>query len=389
MLPTSTEMLFPGFREAEEVEERPCADAPTLPWVVFFVILPWYTILWEERGMKPAKKGQMLESEKTIGGSPTRKGKLPYVLAYDLGGTKVAVGVVDSTGKILTSYREPASIKQGKKATLNQLIRLGKLMIKKYPKVSAVGIASAGPLDPVKGELLDPTNFTGPEGNWGKVPLVKIMAKALRKKTVLENDAAAAILAEVWKGHAKNTENAMILTLGTGLGTAVFANGELVRGGRHQHTEAGHLIIRAGDESAPCGCGQLGCAEAFLSGRSFTYRARKVLGNDQIDAAQIAARARDGNADAIALFDEYAEMMAIALHNFIVVFYPEVVVYTGSFAAAHDLFMEKTKKNLEKILVRRNKVMHLTPKLAISKLENQAGLLGGAYVALRALGKLR
>ena len=231
----------------------------------------------KSKSSKPAKK-------------PTSK--KPLVLAYDLGGTKVAVGVVDSSGKILAFHREAAFIKQGKKATLDQLIRLGKEMIAKYPAIISVGVASAGPLDPVTGELLDPTNFSGPGGHWGRVPLAAILAKGLKKKVVLENDAAAAILAEVWKGLAKGTKNAMILTLGTGLGTAVVANGELVRGGRHQHTEGGHMIIQANDQSAPCGCGQFGCAEAYLSGRSFAHRARVALGNDIIDAPQIAARAR-------------------------------------------------------------------------------------------------
>lgn len=314
--------------------------------------------------------------------------KRPIVLAYDLGGTKVAAGVVDASGKILAYHREAAFIKQGKKATLDQLIRIGKEMIAKYPKVSAVGVACAGPLNPIKGELLDPTNFSGPDGAWGRVPLAAILAKGLKKKVFLENDAAAAILAEAWKGLKPNTKNAMILTLGTGLGTAVIANGELVRGGRHQHTEGGHLIINSDDESAPCGCGQNGCAEAYLSGRSFTYRARKRLGNDIIDAPQIAARAREGDPAAIALFDEYAEMLAVALHNFVVLFYPEVVVFTGSFAAAHDLFLKKAEKKLAKRLERRNLVMNLQPKLFVSKLENQAGLLGGAYVALRAIRKL-
>jgi glucokinase len=310
------------------------------------------------------------------------------VLAYDLGGTKVAVGVVDSSGKILAFHREAAFIKQGKKATLDQLIRLGKEMIKHHPGIASVGIASAGPLDPISGELLDPTNFSGPDGNWGRVPLTKILAKGLKKKVVLENDAAAAILAEVWKGHAKGAKNAMILTLGTGLGTAIVANGELVRGGRHQHTEAGHMIIHEGDESAPCGCGQFGCAEAYLSGRSFAHRAREALGNSAIDAPQIAARAREGDAAALKVFEEYTDHLAIALHNYVVIFYPEIVVFTGSFAAAHDLFLEKTAKKLGKLLARRNKVMNLQPKLAISKLENQAGLLGGAYVALKAAGKI-
>lgn len=312
----------------------------------------------------------------------------PLVLAYDLGGTKVAVGVVDSSGKILAFHREAAFIKQGKKATLDQLVRLGKEMIRRYPSVLSVGVASAGPLDPVAGDLLDPTNFSGPDGHWGRVPLAKILAKGLRKKVVLENDAAAAILAEVWKGLAKGKRNAMVLTLGTGLGTAAIANGELVRGGRNQHTEGGHLVIRAGDASAPCGCGQLGCAEAYLSGRSFAHRARAKLENGVIDAPQIAARAREGDAAALKLFEEYAENLAIALHNYVVIFYPEIVVFTGSFAAAHDLFLEKTAKKLGKLLARRNTVMNLQPKLVVSKLENQAGLLGGAYVALRAERKI-
>ncbi len=320
--------------------------------------------------------------------SKSRKAKPSLVLAYDLGGTKVQVGVVDQTGKILAFHREAAFIKQGKKATLDQLIRLGKEMIKRFPKIESVGVASAGPLDPVSGELLDPTNFSGPDGHWGRVPLAEILAKGLKKKVILENDAAAAILAEVWKGLAKKTENAMILTLGTGVGTAVVANGELVRGGRHMHTEASHMIIHAGDKSAPCGCGQLGCVEAYLSGRSFAHRARADLGNETIDAPQIAARARDGDAAALKLFDEYAENLAIALHNYVVIFCPEIVVFTGSFAAAHDLFLEKTSKKLGKLLSRRNRVMNLQPKLAVSKLENQAGLLGGAYVALKASGKI-
>lgn len=327
-----------------------------------------------------------LRSPKKTPPRKTRAAK-PIVLAYDLGGTKVAVGVVDSSGKILAFHREAAFIKQGKQATLDQLIRLGKNLIKEYPAIQSVGIASAGPLDPVRGELLDPTNFSGPGGNWGKVPLAAILAKGLKKKVVLENDAAAAILAEAWKGLSKGTQNAMILTLGTGLGTAIIANGELIRGGRNQHTEAGHMIIRAGDTSAPCGCGQLGCAEAYLSGRAFAHRARRKMGNEIIDAPQIAARARDGDRVAIALFDEYANDLAIALHNYVVIFYPETVVFTGSFAAAHDLFLKKTDKKLGELLKRRNQVFNIQPKLVISKLENQAGLLGGAYVAFRALGK--
>jgi glucokinase len=190
------------------------------------------------------------------------------------------------------------------------------------------------------------------------------------------------MLAEHWKGEARKVQNAMILTLGTGLGTAVLANGELLRGGRYLHTEAGHIILKEGDTSAPCGCGNIGCAEAYLAGKTFTSRARAKLGDSTLDAIQIANRARQGDTKALALFDEYAHMMATALHNYVVIFSPELFVFTGSFANAADLFLEKTRLELEKLLVRRRVGIDLMPRLAISSLENEAGLLGGAYLAL-------
>lgn len=333
----------------------------------------------------PAQKKRRPRKSQKSGSKKSKKSSGRLVLAYDLGGTKVSVGVINESGKILTYSREPALIKQGKKATLDQLIRLGRELIQKYPKIAAVGVASAGPLDPMKGMLLDPTNFRGPDGPWGNVPLTKILERGLKRKVVLENDAAAAILAEHWRGHARGVKNSMILTLGTGLGTGVICNGELVRSGRYMHTEAGHLILKANDESAPCGCGNFGCAEAYLAGRTFAHRARKVLKNELIDAPQVAQRAREGDPKALELFEEYSEMMAIALHNFAVIYSPEVVVLTGSFAAASDLFLKNTVKRLDFLLERRNAAMKLSPKILISKLENQAGLLGGAFVAFQAM----
>lgn len=311
------------------------------------------------------------------------------VLAYDLGGTKVAVGVIDSSGKILAAHREAVMIKKGKKATLKQLADLGKKFIKEYPEIKAVGIASAGPLNPATGELLDPTNFKGPEGAWGITPITSILKKSLKREVYLENDAAAALLAEAWIGKAKNCKNAMIVTLGTGLGAAFLVDGELVRGANASHTEGGHMVLQMGDESAPCGCGNDGCAEGYLSGRSFTYRGRKLFKNDIIDAVQIASRARSGDEMAIAHFDEYSDKMAAFLNNCYMMFSTEVVIFTGSFAAAHDLFLDQTIEKLKVRMKRRLETSDCLPKLEISTLENQAGLLGGAYIALKKCGKIR
>ena len=100
------------------------------------------------------------------------------VLAYDLGGTKVHVGIVTASGKILEELRVPVVTAQGKNAVIAQLAELGKDFLAKHPNVQEVGLASAGPLDPVRGLLLDPTNLAGPDGHWGKVPIARQIGRA-------------------------------------------------------------------------------------------------------------------------------------------------------------------------------------------------------------------
>lgn len=317
--------------------------------------------------------------------SKARKPKAPRtekVLAYDLGGTKVAVGVVDSRGKVLEDLRVPIILDQGRDAMMEQLAELGRTLIRQHPGIRRVGIASAGPVDPARGLLLDPINMSGAKDNWGVVPLGKTLQKKLKLPVELENDAAAAMLAEAWVGRARKSRNAMILTLGTGLGTAVIANGKLVRAGRMLHTEAGHVIIRHGDPTAPCGCGNLGCSEAFLSGRGFTRRARPRFANPELMAVDIAELARKHDPRALAAFEEYAELMAVAIQNYVTLYCPELIVLTGSFAEAADLFLDSTRRHLEKLLARRRVGIDLMPELTISSLNNKAGLIGGAYVAL-------
>ena len=190
------------------------------------------------------------------------------------------------------------------------------------------------------------------------------------------------MLAERWIGAAKGYQNAMILTLGTGLGTGVIINGELLRAGRNLHPEAGHMIIRHGDATAPCGCGNLGCAEAFLSGRGFSRRARSRFGDPDLMAKDVADLARKRDPRALAAFEEYGELMAVAIHNYVMMFAPEIIVFTGSFAEACDLFIDSTKTHLKQLISRRRTGIDLFPELVVSKLHNQAGLVGGAFVAL-------
>ena len=315
-----------------------------------------------------------------------KKLKTTKVLAYDLGGTKVHIGVVDETGRILVEQRVPVLVEKGKTAVINQLADLGKDLIKLHPEIKYVGLASAGPLDPKRGLLLDPTNLSNPNdpnNNWGKFHITKVLGQKLNRKVILENDTTTTILAKHWKGKAKKYNNAMIMTLGTGLGTGIISNGDLLRSGRYLHPEAGHIIIRSGDQTAPCGCGNLGCSEAFLSGRGFTRRNRPRFARADYLAKDITALAEKGDPRALAAFTEYAELMAIAINNYVVCYSPEIIVFAGSFAEAAHLFIPATIEHLKVMLKRRRVGVDLLPKLAVSSLDNKAGLLGGAYVALK------
>lgn len=309
---------------------------------------------------------------------------LREVLAYDLGGTKVAVGVVDETGRVLAAEEVPVLIEKGKKAVLNQLCQLGKKFVKKFNKVEKIGIASAGPLHAPSGTLLDPTNFTSKKGSWGRVPLAKIIEKELGLPTFLENDAAAAILAEHWVGEAKKVNNAIILTLGTGLGTGIIVNGKLVTAGRGLHPEAGHIIINFQEPEILCGCGNYGCSEAYLSGKGFARWASRCL-KENLSGKDLAALARKekgrGKGETKDLFEIYGEILAVAIHNFVTIYAPEVVILAGSFSAAADLFLPATRNSLKVLLGRRCQALSLMPKIVVSKLKNQSGLIGGAYVA--------
>lgn len=298
-------------------------------------------------------------------------------IGLDLGGTKLAAAMVSATGRLRGARRE-ATCTESWPELRAQLVSVCQELQESHGRAAGVGIGSAGPLHAPSGVLLDPTNFgwTSPL----KVNLTRELSRALKLPVELENDAAAAVLAEGWKGGGG--KNCVVLTLGTGLGMGVLCGGKLQRGGRGLHPEGGHLLLRAGDRSALCGCGLLGCAEAYLSGRNFARRACTILKEPDLNGAQLTERAARGDGRVVALFDEYALLLAEYLQDLVILYYPERVILTGSFAAAHPYFLPTAKARLEELLRRRLRTIPLLPEIRPSRLSDQAGVLGAAYVAM-------
>lgn len=305
------------------------------------------------------------------------------VLGYDIGGTKIAVGIIDSTGTIVDSRRELFQEEKGKDWFLNLLSTLASEYLDKFPQIQKIGIASAGPLHPTLGVLMNPTNMKTDGESWGEVPIVKhLQIKTSRSHVYLENDAAAAILAEHWLGQAKGVDNCMILTLGTGLGVGVITNGSLERSGRGLHPEAGHIPLNFTDKTAPSGSGCFGSAEAYLSGRNFVARVAEQWSEPGLTGEELVERALSKEKKALQAFDEYSEYMAQALNAYAVLYTPEVVVFSGGFSHAVPLFLDKTKRRLEELLIERRLIVDFMPELRVSEFQDEIGLIGAARVAL-------
>lgn len=268
------------------------------------------------------------------------------VLALDIGGTKLAAGVVDADGIVRSRLAEPSHREQGPAAMIARHLALGRRAVEAaglpFDAIDAVGIACGGPLDPFAGVVLAPLHLPG----WIDVPLVGVVERELGVVAAVDNDATAGAMAE-WRfgaGRARGVRNLVYLTISTGIGGGVIADGRVIRGANGNAAELGHLTIDwRGD---PCPCGRRGCLETYASGTNIARRAREALLRDDapstlrsLEAAAVTAR---DVAEAAAVrdvlgsrvWDETTGMLASAVANILDAFNPELVVLGGGVTRA-------------------------------------------------------
>ena len=295
------------------------------------------------------------------------------VLAIDIGGSKIAMAMVDRQGVISQHKRENTNTAAGAAALIQQLCQ----MISNYSDYQMISIGSAGPLDPQSGTLLDPTNFFTDSQSWGEVQLVKPLRDHFQCKVILDNDAAVCARGEALWGNARTCDNFMVVTLGTGVGVGVISNGQLVRSGRNLHPEASHIPLNRWDLEAICGCGWRGCIESYLSGINFSKRLSKKMGQT-LSGEDVLRLAKNQDSQVLKAFDDYAAWFAESVASWVVLFSPEKVILAGGFAEAHTYFLEKSNDILKDLLERRRVGVDLLPQLSVSALKENLGVLGAA-----------
>jgi glucokinase len=264
-------------------------------------------------------------------------------LGVDIGGTKVAAGIVTPRGEILSKVRVPMVSNRDASAGLEAVECAISAALDTQPKrrssVTAIGISSPGPLDPRRGIVINPPNLKC----WHDFPIAEKIAKSRRLPARLDNDANAAALAEALWGAGVGYDSVFYATLGTGIGTGVILGGHIYHGRTGAAAEGGHVSI---DYHGPkCACGKFGCIEALAAGPAVARRAREALqanvpgrekllslagGDPNNVTAEIVGEAwHAGDKLAASILEETADLLAIWLGNIVDLFEPDVIIFGG------------------------------------------------------------
>jgi glucokinase len=271
------------------------------------------------------------------------------VLAFDVGGTKLAAAVVTADGAAHGLLVEPTRREDGWREVVRRLFDMGRRAMRRAEKgeVRAVGIACGGPLDPLGGRVLCPPHLPG----WADVPIGPLAEDAFGVPFALQNDATVGAIAEYRFGAGRGTSTMLYLTVSTGVGGGAMINRSLHRGAAGNGGEFGHLTVHRGGRR--CGCGRRGCVEAYASGTAIAQRAREALAGGAPStlaalpaptAADVSAAAAAGDPLAAAVWAETVDLLGAAVTDLVNVFEPELVVLGGGVTRAGAMLIDPVRR---------------------------------------------
>jgi glucokinase len=318
-----------------------------------------------------------------------RLSAVPPILGLDVGGTKLAAGVVDPDGTVRAFRVIPAHRVQGPEAMIARLIELGRESLTEagvaIADTPAVGIGCGGPLDPSSGRIHDPPNLPG----WHDVPLTAMVSAAFDRPAFVDNDATAAALAEWRWGAGRGRSHVVYLTISTGIGGGVIADGRPLRGRSGNAAELGHVSVRF--DGWPCPCGRRGCPEAFASGTNIARRAREALAASgtsstlldlpgapgSISARDVAHAAAHGDPLARDVWDATTEVLGELVASCLNAFDPNVVILGGGVTRAGEQLRRPVAERARRVAMT---PMRTTP-VVLAELGDQLGVQAAAAVA--------
>lgn len=260
--------------------------------------------------------------------------------AVDIGGTKIAVGLVDDAGRVLSRAECPTDPESGYAAALERTQKmLRTLSSSAGVTLTGIGIGSTGPVDPFTGEIGEVNFFPAWRGN----NPVADLARIFRLRVAMENDGDAAALAEAAWGAGKGKRSLIYVTIGTGIGAGVVLDGRLYRGVDGAHPEIGHHVI---ESSGPaCSCGFNGCWESLAAGPAMVSWIEGKMPADYPHRANLTAKricelAGEGDSLALQVCEREAHYLGLGLANLVTLFTPDAIVLGGSVMKSAIQFLD-------------------------------------------------
>jgi glucokinase len=322
------------------------------------------------------------------------RGSKKIVLGVDLGGTNTKFGYVDRGGNCLASTSIPTNASQPADVFFRRLWEASKRLFNDLPgKCQLMGIGIGAPnANYYKCTIEHPPNLA-----WGYVDVRAEIARYSPVLVAVTNDANAAALGEMFFGAAKGLKDFIVITLGTGLGSGIVANGELIYGADGFAGEIGHTVVDPNGRQ--CGCGKRGCLETYCSATGLCRTVQELLCSTlqpselrsisykELTAEMIFDSAQRGDRLALQAFESCGNILGLKLADSVAHLSPEAIILFGGMARAGDLIFTPTKRSLEEHLfpIFRNKVKLLPSKLT----QGNTAILGASALIWKALGEVK
>lgn len=297
----------------------------------------------------------------------------PYHLGLDVGGTNLAAAVMDRQYNILSRASIPAGAGRSIEEITDDMAAVSALAVERsgvlMADIAGWGIGMPSCVN-AKTNLLVHANCFG----WHNVPIYDYLRGKLPLDVKIDNDANCAALGEALAGAARGHANALMLTLGTGVGGGIILDGKIYSGADGMGAELGHSKLVFDGE--PCTCGQKGCMEAYCSATALKRDAARA--GLEGDAKDVFDAAKAGNPVAVSLVDRYVAYLAAGISSFIAIFRPEVIIIGGGVAAAGDRLFVPLQEKLQECTFGAEEIG--LPPVVPALLGNDAGLVGAAFL---------
>ncbi len=316
-----------------------------------------------------------------------------YAVGVDVGGTNIRAGVITRDGRKLGEGRRPARAQEGLAVTQQMIIETVEDAIRSAGVARAeligIGMGVPGRHNSAEGVVLYSPNFAG----WTNVQLLAPIAAQFGVSTFMRNDVKTASMGEYYFGAGRGHRHIVMITLGTGIGGSLIADGRLMLGSGEGFAEVGHMTVAP--TGRLCGCGNQGCWEAMAGRDAIIERAWRalqsgrpsVLGDltgfdhTKITPALVAKAAQDGDLLAKEVLEETGTWVGLGVANLIQLYNPEVFIIGGGIAQAGDLLFSTIQRTVN---WRARMVPANTVKIVPAALGDDAGIFGGAVLALEA-----